>query len=155
MHPSRVAPSPVLASSCLVHHYLLSAFHVFFLLMVRLAPRSTLFPYTSLFRSMRLNGDSRVQPQLVSLWHSLAACQDYTLSCLLKSSEEDYPVHLSFSPGGGGTVKVDTAWRRYRQTFQAASSAMGMVYIRGEKQGSLWIDDVQLEEGSQIGRAHV
>ena len=103
-------------------------------------------------RCMRLNGDSKLQPQLVSLWHSLAAGQDYTLSCLLKSSEEDYPVHLSFSPGGGGTVKVDTAWRRYRQTFRAASSAMGMVYIRGEKHGSLWIDDVQLEEGSQETR---
>ena len=96
---------------------------------------------------MRLNNDARLATQLVSLWHSLAAGQHYTVSCLLKASETDYPVHLSFSPGGGGTVKVGTGWARYRQTFRAASSAMGMVYIRGERHGSLWVDNVQLEEG--------
>src|SRR5436309_15612037 len=48
-------------------HYTLYAF--FFFLMIRRPPRSTLFPYTTLFRSLR-NGHLS-QPH----HHSLVACQ--------------------------------------------------------------------------------
>src|SRR5438445_13357267 len=37
-----------------VIHFFCSYFFVFFFLMIRRPPRSTLFPYTTLFRSLRL-----------------------------------------------------------------------------------------------------
>src|SRR5438874_13284834 len=39
----------VISFSCPLHHY----FFIFFFLMIRRPPRSTLFPYTTLFRSLR------------------------------------------------------------------------------------------------------
>src|SRR2546428_10792893 len=35
----------------MVHHYIFSSYPHFFFLMIRRPPRSTLFPYTTLFRS--------------------------------------------------------------------------------------------------------
>src|SRR5690242_21728438 len=37
--------------SAFIHHFLLISFFFFFFLMIRRPPRSTLFPYTTLFRS--------------------------------------------------------------------------------------------------------
>src|SRR2546422_7419353 len=41
------------------------AFCVFFFLMIRRPPRSTLFPYTTLFRSLRSQPDVHLQPHRV------------------------------------------------------------------------------------------
>src|SRR5947199_10337613 len=51
-------------SSCLYFllPYLLYSFSLFFFLMIRRPPRSTLFPYTTLFRSPRPRRDSRQLP---------------------------------------------------------------------------------------------
>src|SRR5439155_349261 len=46
-------------------------FHIFFFLMIRLPPRSTLFPYTTLFRSLL--------PHLLTLW----VCKLLMLICIL------------------------------------------------------------------------
>src|SRR5258707_13210267 len=43
----------------LVHQLILSSYDNFFFLMIRRPPRSTLFPYTTLFRSPRLRGAPR------------------------------------------------------------------------------------------------
>src|SRR5258707_12641788 len=46
-----VCTSGVLEAFCLLTHYPSSLFFFFFFLMIRRPPRSTLFPYTTLFRS--------------------------------------------------------------------------------------------------------
>src|SRR3989449_428488 len=43
----------LLSTFCFLHHSLLFCFFFFFFLMIRRPPRSTLFPYTTLFRSLR------------------------------------------------------------------------------------------------------
>src|SRR3989442_6434083 len=43
-------------------HFL--SFRFFFFLMIRRPPRSTLFPYTTLFRSLRASRDARIQETL-------------------------------------------------------------------------------------------
>src|SRR6266480_7368373 len=45
-----------------MHVVFLSFFDVFFFLMIRRPPRSTLFPYTTLFRSARCTPPSRPHP---------------------------------------------------------------------------------------------
>src|SRR6266511_5291434 len=48
--------------SCLLTHYNLQFFLFFFFLMIRRPPRSTLFPYTTLFRSVApRRGDPRLR----------------------------------------------------------------------------------------------
>src|SRR6267378_4050987 len=42
--------------------FLFSVFFFFFFLMIRRPPRSTLFPYTTLFRSLVHNGERQVGP---------------------------------------------------------------------------------------------
>src|SRR3712207_8509222 len=42
-------------------------FVIFFFLMIRRPPRSTLFPYTTLFRSRRVVGETLVEPGFASL----------------------------------------------------------------------------------------
>src|SRR2546429_9642113 len=44
---------------CLIHKYTLLHFLFFFFLMIRRPPRSTLFPYTTLFRSQALEAAGR------------------------------------------------------------------------------------------------
>src|SRR5260370_41545125 len=47
---------------CDYHH--IPLFYIFFFLMIRRPPRSTLFPYTTLFRSIGSSGDLKTQSQL-------------------------------------------------------------------------------------------
>src|SRR2546421_2952289 len=44
--------------ACLFHLYFFSFFFFFFFLMIRRPPRSTLFPYTTLFRSVKIDCSS-------------------------------------------------------------------------------------------------
>src|SRR2546430_17472380 len=48
---------------------LIFAFLLFFFLMIRRPPRSTLFPYTTLFRSTRLRGRESLRPPPEHLAH--------------------------------------------------------------------------------------
>src|SRR6266536_4195948 len=53
--------------------------HFFFFLMIRRPPRSTLFPYTTLFRSSRLRGVRRERPaRSVRRCHSPARSEEHT-----------------------------------------------------------------------------
>src|SRR5688572_32962473 len=49
--PTYVPICTLLLSICLCHVYIFSFLFFFFFLMIRRPPRSTLFPYTTLFRS--------------------------------------------------------------------------------------------------------
>src|SRR5438034_11000041 len=56
-------------SLCLLHFFVL----FFFFLMIRRPPRSTLFPYTTLFRSLGIGANTAIFTLLhVSLWTPLA-----------------------------------------------------------------------------------
>src|SRR5206468_8338711 len=55
--PFICSPPESFTFCCLIHH-VSCFFSLFFFLMIRRPPRSTLFPYTTLFRS-RAGGDSR------------------------------------------------------------------------------------------------
>src|SRR6266487_5767851 len=61
-------------------------FFVFFFLMIRRPPRSTLFPYTTLFRSRCARIPSRM-PAASRAWFSAARSEEHT-------SELQSPVHL-------------------------------------------------------------
>src|SRR3712207_7679158 len=57
---------------------------IFFFLMIRRPPRSTLFPYTTLFRSLRRERDlpsfgSVRQVAAIGNTHAVAACTDHTI----------------------------------------------------------------------------
>src|SRR5438270_6028547 len=47
---------------CCITHILYTSFHLFFFLMIRRPPRSTLFPYTTLFRSHPPAGSAARSP---------------------------------------------------------------------------------------------
>src|SRR3954462_1065037 len=49
---------------------LITSFHYVFFLMIRRPPRSTLFPYTTLFRSTRLNSSHTIISYAVFCWSS-------------------------------------------------------------------------------------
>src|SRR5438045_8323235 len=53
---------PALICSSVYYFCLFSIFLFFFFLMIRRPPRSTLFPYTTLFRSLRVRLDLRERP---------------------------------------------------------------------------------------------
>src|SRR5690349_25134724 len=67
--------------------FLLSAFlhSIFFFLMIRRPPRSTLFPYTTLFRSM-----SQVTEQSVRFQTALASIKLIQASAVLDLTEDDF-----------------------------------------------------------------
>src|SRR6266487_1850690 len=86
----------VLSSSCCSFLF----FFLFFFLMIRRPPRSTLFPYTTLFRSRRASADVH-RPGHLSCW---LACRDrkstrlnsshpsssYAVFCLKKKTTKTY-----------------------------------------------------------------
>src|SRR6266487_2220464 len=62
--------------------------HRFFFLMIRRPPRSTLFPYTTLFRSFRANRPTRCAPSAAHVdVHRAERSEEHT-------SELQSPVHL-------------------------------------------------------------
>src|SRR5438876_11689992 len=83
--------------SCMISVYLilsiliLLSFHlIFFFLMIRRPPRSTLFPYTTLFRSRtryRLPLDESLRLKFDALGHRTSRSEEHT-------SELQSPVHL-------------------------------------------------------------
>src|SRR5258708_34039386 len=83
-HSTSVAPSLFLLYFSFLYLYLL-----FFFLMIRRPPRSTLFPYTTLFRSIQ---------RCSSLWQTLHSHSAALPNCKLRSeehtSELQSPDHL-------------------------------------------------------------
>src|SRR2546430_11416076 len=57
--------------------------HIFFFLMIRRPPRSTLFPYTTLFRSARVSGERPLSPGM----SPAPAIWSRTASMLTRSEE--------------------------------------------------------------------
>src|SRR3712207_9280935 len=53
-----------------MYYCVLTCFNVFFFLMIRRPPRSTLFPYTTLFRSYSIAGASVLPPGWRGRWMS-------------------------------------------------------------------------------------
>src|SRR2546430_16805839 len=51
-------------------YYCLPEFYLFFFLMIRRPPRSTLFPYTTLFRSLASRNDGRIEQTILLLAHA-------------------------------------------------------------------------------------
>src|SRR5437764_4480404 len=86
--------------SCIISA-LLSLFFYFFFLMIRRPPRSTLFPYTTLFRSLvvRLDGEDRPEDLLAhdrqvvgdrksTRLNSSHRCISYAVFCLKKKKKK-------------------------------------------------------------------
>src|SRR6266508_5857235 len=80
-------------------------FFFFFFLMIRRPPRSTLFPYTTLFRSHRPHGDAaRAWPWPFDAWQSVAlvADDDRALATLVlglrNAGGEPFPFGLGWHP---------------------------------------------------------
>src|SRR5436190_16426389 len=110
---------------------------VFFLLMIRPPPRSTLFPYTTLFRSRRIDpqgrhspaGDGRVQVRRMgrrrrdrksTRLNSSHTVISYAVFCLKKKSERAH----SFSRIAGAHLlawlwRARRVWRRHELTGAA------------------------------------
>src|SRR2546422_10533856 len=57
----------VLSTRCCFRTPATWIYFIFFFLMIRRPPRSTLFPYTTLFRSLAALGDS----DFVAVWHAV------------------------------------------------------------------------------------
>src|SRR2546430_7622969 len=75
---------------CIVHNFMLFLF--FFFLMIRRPPRSTLFPYTTLFRSVRSRPSRCIAPpsaqkSFCTSTMSSAACCGLTFSLNVRSEE--------------------------------------------------------------------
>src|SRR5690348_18499096 len=79
--------------SSVLLHFILSSILFLFFLMIRRPPRSTLFPYTTLFRSrgvqrIPLRGELSISvPGVVDGWNELLRSEEHT-------SELQSPVHL-------------------------------------------------------------
>src|SRR5690349_22871732 len=73
-----------------MHTFLPIIFFIFFL-MIRRPPRSTLFPYTTLFRSLYCSGDARVaekQQDHINAIHALLKDLKKCMNCIYTRSEE-------------------------------------------------------------------
>src|SRR2546422_4257999 len=77
------------------------SFFFFFFLMIRRPPRSTLFPYTTLFRSSPTTGEDRQPRNIYELWRSFDHTfqRILTLNRRLDAGADD---HLRHEPGNGG-----------------------------------------------------
>src|SRR3972149_1936538 len=97
---------------------------LFFFLMIRRPPRSTLFPYTTLFRSDEYptGRDVLIQPSVLLILHradrkstrlnSSHSQISYAVFCLKKKSEEKITLATNARTGGDGPVGV-RAYVRY------------------------------------------
>src|SRR5436190_17934027 len=80
-----------------------SLFLVFFFLMIRRPPRSTLFPYTTLFRSREVVRISR-------RWPACTACVNSRIACLIRGTSR------------GGAIRCNTPLSRDRKSTRLNSS---------------------------------
>src|SRR2546425_11901688 len=125
---------------------------VFFFLMIRRPPRSTLFPYTTLFRSRFLQGHyqvsgsldlsrvagtdtaiARTQQDPVHFYQRPGAgvTYDSTRTALSGDAEE-----LFFSKLGGGITRFETSYQRRSQGFEA--NDLGFLLQAGQQSWSTW-----------------
>ncbi|MFA9480284.1 hypothetical protein ACERK3_18580 [Phycisphaerales bacterium AB-hyl4] len=88
---------------------------------------------------------------VVSHWTSVQANKPYTLSVYLKSDQDSMPVSLGLwgVADGRRVVEVDTEWNRYSLHVPKLDVRRLRVSITPQGEGYLWVDAVQLEEGTE------
>ncbi|MEK6795329.1 MAG: hypothetical protein AABZ39_11155 [Spirochaetota bacterium] len=102
-------------------------------------------------RAMRIVGDTNTAGlRLYSTRVILDADRDYTFSAWLKSDRDAYPVTMSIDGIGGRPVSVGKTWQRYTFIGAEKKPRARMCTIIPSANGTLWIDDVKLEQGNTV-----
>lgn len=102
-------------------------------------------------RAMRIVGDTNTAGlRLYSTRVILDADSDYTISAWMKSDREAYPVTMSIDGIGVRPVSVGKSWQRHTFTVAEKKPRARICTIIPTASGTLWIDDVKLEQGNTV-----
>lgn len=105
-------------------------------------------------RSLRIIGSSQNGDlKAVAAWTCLDN-KPHTLSAWIKSDQEAMPVTLNIPGAGNSTVRVGKQWKRYSVTTKAPQVNVVSCSISPVAEGTIWIDDVQLEAGNVLSDWH-
>ncbi|MBL4700106.1 MAG: hypothetical protein JKX85_02515, partial [Phycisphaeraceae bacterium] len=101
-------------------------------------------------RSLRIVGSAKNSDlRAVANWTCLDL-KPHTLSAWMKSDREAMPVTLEIPGAGRSTVMVGTQWKRYSVTTGTPKANVVSCRISPAAEGTVWIDDAQLEAGSTL-----
>jgi len=101
-------------------------------------------------RSMKITGSADPTDNMLSgMWTSLVAEHTYTFSAWLRSDKPDMIVNMRFEAVGEKQVKVGKVWQRFSLTGKATGAGNYKCFINSLQDGVFWVDDVQLESGSE------